>query len=102
MAFVRARATSSSSLSVTWGRIPRAGLHGNLRGYKIVYRALNDHNNEDQVDQYYVRKVVPFQHHIAFRKLLKFTTYGIRVIGYTIGDGRASEEIFVKTAEDRK
>lgn len=94
---MRAKHTSSTSLSVRWGRIPRLQLHGILRGYKILYRVLGDSE-----DVYKFRKAIPFQYQIELRGLLKFTTYGIRVVGFTIGDGKVSEEIIATTDQDRK
>ena len=58
--------------------------------------------NDKQDNIYNVRQAIPFQDRLVLRRLRKFTTYGIRVIGFTIGDSAASEEIFVTTSEDRK
>ena len=50
-----------------------------------------------------VNETIPFTYEITLKNLLKFTKYGIRVIGYTsIGDGKASDEINCTTFEDRK
>ena len=95
--FVTARALSSTTIKVNWDRIPQDKVHGILRGYKILYRAI-DGNGDYMVDE-----TIPFTYEIILKNLLKFTKYGIRVIGYTRkGDGKASNEINCTTFEDRK
>ena len=94
--FVAANALSSTSIKVRWGRIPQEQIHGILRGYKILFRVLGNNDSD-----YMVNETIPFTYEIVLEKLLKFTKYGIRVIGYTsIGDGKASDEISCTTLED--
>jgi hypothetical protein len=95
--FIAANALSSTSIKVKWSRIPKGQVHGILRGYKILYRAID--NNGD----YMVGETIPFTYEITLENLLKFTKYSIRVIGYTsIGDGKASNKINCTTLEDCK
>ena len=97
MNFVTAHALASTSIKVKWGRIHQDQVHGILRGYKILFRAIDDDGD------YMVNETIPFTYEIVLKNLMKFTKYGIRVIGYTsIGDGKASNEINCTTFEDRK
>ena len=90
---MRAKATSSTSLSLTWGEIPRDSLHGILRGYKILFRVVGK-------DIIKTRTTIPIQHQLSLNGLLKYTAYVVRIIGFTIGDGISSGEVFVTTDQD--
>ncbi|XP_028409022.1 protein sidekick-2-like [Dendronephthya gigantea] len=93
--FLTARALSSTSIKVKWGQIPHGMVHGMLRGYKVLFRTIDDDGD------FMVNKTFPTTYEIILKNLLKYTKYSIRVIGYTIkGNGKASNDINCTTFED--
>ena len=89
---------SSTEVYVHWRPVPRGYIHGILRGYMVQYRQASD---PDEV--YRIKTVGPDTHVTKLTELLKYTTYGLRIVGFTsVGSGIASKEVFVTTDEDSK
>ncbi|KAL1423418.1 hypothetical protein MTO96_021173 [Rhipicephalus appendiculatus] len=93
---VTAKATSSTTVVVSWGPVPRAHRSGVLEGYRVVYQA--------------ARESAPMRKHIesnatfttTLTELRKYTTYTVQVLAYTrVGDGALSlPPVAVTTFED--
>ena len=85
---------SSKSISVTWDEVPEADQNGIITSYNISYHSLmENHRNSTAVD-YPGRQV-------NLTGLKEFVNYSITVFASTkIGDGPASDPVYVKTAED--
>ncbi|XP_065308715.1 protein sidekick isoform X2 [Dermacentor albipictus] len=93
---VTAKATSSTTVVVSWGPVPRTHRSGVLEGYRVVYQA--------------ARESAPMRKHIesnatfttTLTELRKYTAYSVQVLAYTrVGDGALSlPPISVTTFED--
>ena len=70
-------------------------LNGLLRGYRILY------HRTDSNETFHV-VVGPSSLSVDLRSLSKHSIYSISVVAFTVGDGRASEEIVIATDEDSK
>ncbi|KAF8795300.1 Protein sidekick like protein [Argiope bruennichi] len=92
---VKINATSSTTIVVNWGEVPKIHQNGIIEGYKVYYGAKN----------------VPFQYKIiesnstfttTLTELRKYTLYSIQVLAFSrIGDGVLSiPPISVRTFED--
>ena len=83
--------TSARSIFVKWSPLPRP-LYGVLRGYRIIYKNLNDSQSEDQsitVDADTLSSEI--------RELEIDSKYKIRVLAFTVADGNASLPVVVST-----
>lgn len=90
---VYAHNTSSTSLEVSWDE-PGDLTHGIFCGVEILYR-LNDSSQKVGVR---VASRTPGHELID---LLKYTLYAISVKPFTLeGEGKESDEVLVRTAED--
>ena len=85
---------SSKSILVTWNEVPPADQHGIITSYNVTYQSLTEnHSNSTTVD-YPVGRV-------TLSDLKEFVNYSITVFASTkIGDGPASDPVYVKTDED--
>lgn len=87
----------SSSVSITWERIPERFRNGIIKGYHIEYHPEDE--NKTAVPKENVNG--NFTSHIL-KSLRKFTTYTIKIAAYTkAGIGPLSNKTF-KTSEDCK
>nr|XP_058950117.1 protein sidekick-1-like [Pocillopora verrucosa] len=92
---VRGHNTSSTSILVEWDDVPAYDQNGIIMSYNITYQSLTEnHSNSTTVD-YPVRQV-------TLLDLKEFVIYSITVFASTkIGDGPASDPVYVKTDEDK-
>lgn len=90
--------TSSTSLQVTWGEVPKGFVHGILQGYRVFYKKTGDQNSS------YVNSTTgPAERKLHITGLEKFTAYSVKVLAFTRkGDGAVSVNISVLTDEDGK
>ncbi|XP_059483916.1 protein sidekick [Neocloeon triangulifer] len=92
---VEANATSSTTIVVKWGDIPKGNENGIIDGYKVFYGA-------PKVP--FKHKVIPKNttHTTTLTELKKYVSYHIQVLAYTrLGDGVLSmPPVAVKTFED--
>ena len=88
--------TSSTSVNVTWHRVPTGFVHGILRGYRVFYSRTKDSGAN------MMQAVVPSnKRHVQLTALEKFTNYTIQVAAFTrIGNGAMSQALTVSTDED--
>ena len=93
---MRGHNTSSTSILVEWDDVPAYDQNGIIMSYNITYQSLTEnHSNSTTVD-YPVRQV-------TLLDLKEFVIYSITVFASTkIGDGPASDPVYVKTDEDSK
>ena len=93
---IAAHNTSSTSLQVTWGEVPKGFVHGILQGYRVFYKRTGDENNS------YVNSTTgPTERELHITGLEKFTAYSLKVLAFTKkGDGAFSVNISVLTDED--
>lgn len=88
--------TSSTSLKVTWGEVPKGFVHGILRGYRVFYKRTGD-----EINNYLNSTTGPTKRELHVTGLEKFTEYSVKVLAFTIkGDGTVSGNISVSTDED--
>lgn len=89
--------TSSTSLHVSWHKVPHGFVHGILLGYRVLYKVAGGISNNSVVSTSGTTKQKELQ------GLKKFTIYEITVLAFTrIGDGANSISMFVSTDEDSK
>ena len=94
---VQVQILESSSVSITWERIPERFRNGIIKGYHIEYHPEDE--NKTAVPKENVNG--NFTSHIL-KSLRKFTTYTIKMAAYTkAGIGPLSNKTF-KTSEDCK
>ena len=95
---VTAHNTSSTSLQMTWGEVPKGFIHGILRGYRVFHRRTDDE------ESYYLNSTTePTELKLHITGLKKFTEYSVKVLAFTMkGDGEVSNNISVMTDEDGK
>lgn len=95
---VVANATSSTTIVVKWGDVPKEHQNGLIEGYKVFYAA--DLKSPAQ------NKQIPSNSTFTttLTELKKFVTYHIQVLAYTrLGDGEPSKPaVSVRTFEDGK
>ncbi|XP_054261356.1 protein sidekick-like [Macrosteles quadrilineatus] len=96
---VAANATSSTTIVVRWGDVPRQHRNGQIEGYKVIYGTGNPRNPlPPQV------KDIPSNRTFTttLTELRKFVVYSIQVLAYTrLGDGTLSTPpVRVQTFED--
>lgn len=88
--------TSSTSLHVTWGEVPKGFVHGTLQGYRVSYKRTGDKS-----DSYANSTTGPNERELHITGLEKFTAYSMKVLAFTRkGDGAVSVNISVLTDED--
>lgn len=92
---IRAVAVSSEGILVSWLPPPLDTLHGNLEGFKVVYRITRE--DEDETD---ATTIVTKKLGVTLVGLRKYTNYSIQLLAYTrVGEGVASPPIHVMTLE---
>ena len=85
---------NSKSISVTWNEVPPADQNGIIMSYNITYQSLTENHSNSTTVNYTVRQV-------TLSDLKEFVNYSITVFASTkIGDGPASDPVYVKTDED--
>ncbi|XP_060530016.1 protein sidekick isoform X3 [Cylas formicarius] len=93
---VVANATSSTTILVKWGDIPKEHQNGLIEGFKVYYAA----ESKSSVDY----KIIPNNSTFTttLTELRKFVTYHVQVLAYTrLGDGEPSKPaVRVRTFED--
>ncbi|EDO25440.1 predicted protein, partial [Nematostella vectensis] len=91
---VRAVNQSSTSLLVTWDPLPAGHTRGELAGYRVWYRAVDDSDDERVV------LVSSDRSDVIIRDLRLFTVYAVQVEAFTgKGTGPRSEPYRVSTDE---
>uniref|UniRef100_A0A1I8MGF2 Uncharacterized protein n=1 Tax=Musca domestica TaxID=7370 RepID=A0A1I8MGF2_MUSDO len=94
---VQANATSSTTIVVKWGEVPKQHRNGQIDGYKVFYAATN---RGGQV----LHKTIPNNSSFTttLTELKKFVIYHIQVLAFTrLGDGALSTPpVRVQTFED--
>lgn len=93
---ISARASSSSSIVIEWGSVPRRHMNGLIKGYRIQYQALKP-------DAPILNKTVDDNStkSIVISDLKPFTAYHLALAAFTgAGDGVYSSVITVQTLED--
>lgn len=89
--------TSSTSLLVQWSPVPENDRNGVILGYKIFYKRSG--TNDTVVSKH----CIPDTSAADITMLRKYTAYDIQILAYTIkGDGRLSDVVIARTAEDSK
>ena len=90
------RSLSSKSILVTWNEVPPADQNGIITSYNVTYQSLTENHSNSTTVNYTVRQV-------TLSDLKEFVNYSITVFASTkIGDGPASDPVYVKTDEDGK
>ena len=88
--------TSSTSILVEWDDVPAFDQNGIITSYNITYQSLTENHSNSTTANYTVRQV-------TLSDLKEFVNYSITVFASTkIGDGPASDPVYVKTDEDSK
>ena len=91
---VRGHNTSSTSILVEWDDVPAYDQNGIIMSYNITYQSLTENHSNSTTVNYTVRQV-------TLSDLKEFVNYSITVFASTkIGDGPASDPVYVKTDED--
>lgn len=93
---VVANATSSTTIVVKWGDIPKEHQNGLIEGFKVFYAA----ESKSPVQYKQIPNNSTFT--TTLTELRKFVTYHIQVLAYTrLGDGEPSlPAVSVRTFED--
>ncbi|XP_070138921.1 protein sidekick isoform X6 [Drosophila bipectinata] len=95
---VQANATSSTTVVVRWGEVPKQHRNGQIDGYKVFYAAA------DRAGQPVLHKTIPSNSTFTttLTELKKFVVYHVQVLAYTrLGNGALSAPpIRVQTFED--
>lgn len=96
---VEANATSSTTIIVKWGDVPKEHQNGQIEGFKVYYAA-------DQSKSSPQFKLIPSNSTFTttLTELRKYVVYHIQVLAYTrLGDGEPSKPaVTVQTFEDGK
>ena len=93
---------SSRSINVSWSPVPLEDRNGIIQGYKVIYRALPNGNNETEIVNATINDQDKGQT-LTLEKLNEYTNYSIRVLAFTaIGDGPLSVAEVKQTQEDSK
>ncbi|XP_063923433.1 protein sidekick isoform X3 [Zophobas morio] len=93
---VQANATSSTTIVVTWGDVPKEHQNGLIEGYKVYYAA----ESKSPVQYKLIASNSTFT--TTLTELRKFVLYRVQVLAYTrLGDGEPSAPVVsVRTFED--
>lgn len=95
---VEANATSSTTIVVKWGDVPKEHQNGQIEGFKVYYAA--ESKSQPQF------KLIPSNSTFTttLTELRKYVQYHIQVLAYTrLGDGEPSKPaVTVQTFEDGK
>ena len=93
---------TSTSIKVTWSPVKVEDRNGIIKGYKVIYRALPNGDNDTKV----VNITIESQDTgitLPLEGLNEFTNYSIRVLAFTaIGDGLLSVAEVKQTLQDSK
>ncbi|XP_037919149.1 protein sidekick isoform X4 [Hermetia illucens] len=94
---VEANATSSTTIVVRWGEVPKEHRNGQIDGYKVYYGAAN---RGVQVQHKTISNNASFT--TTLTELRKYVVYHIQVLAYTrLGDGALSTPpVRIQTFED--
>ncbi|XP_030078898.1 protein sidekick isoform X11 [Drosophila hydei] len=96
---VEANATSSTTVVVRWGEVPRQHRNGQIEGYKVFYAA-----TDRIISVPVLHKTIPNNSSFTttLTELKKYVVYHVQVLAYTrLGDGALSTPpIRVQTFED--
>ncbi|CAH0555093.1 unnamed protein product [Brassicogethes aeneus] len=94
---IEANATSSTTIVVKWGDVPREHQNGLIEGFKVCYVAADPKSPLEY-------KVIPNNSTFTttLTELRKFVVYHVQVLAYTrLGDGEASKPpVVVRTFDD--
>ncbi|XP_022809697.1 protein sidekick-1-like isoform X2 [Stylophora pistillata] len=92
---------SSRSIIVSWSPVLLQDRNGIIKGYKVLYQALPNGNNETETVNITSNDQDKGQT-LTIRELNEFTNYSIRVLAFTaVGDGRLSAAKVNRTLEDK-
>ena len=86
--------TAPHNITVFWNTVPTGYVHGNLLGYRLVYRKIK------VADEYFsglkqVKKFDRWTMHTTLEVVDNYAVYSISVLAFTVkGDGKASEAIY--------
>ena len=87
--------TSSTSIKITWGDVPKELIHGILLGFHVACKS--DDNGSDR----HFKDLVRTEHKWTFRRLRKYRNYSCQLRAYTnFGIGNWSEKLVISTDED--
>ena len=93
---------TSTSIKVTWSPVKVKDRNGIIKGYKVIYRALPNGNNDTKVVNITIESQ-DTEKTLSLERLNEFTNYSIRVLAFTaIGDGPLSVAEVKQTLEDGK
>lgn len=95
---VEANSTSSTTIVVKWGDVPKEHQNGLIEGFKVFYAA----ENKSPIQYKQIASNATFT--TTLTELKKFVIYHIQVKAYTrLGDGEPSKPaVRVRTFEDGK
>ncbi|KAG5875403.1 hypothetical protein JTB14_028474 [Gonioctena quinquepunctata] len=93
---IEANATSSTTIVIKWGDVPKEHQNGLIEGFKVFYAA------ETKSPAQYKQIPINSTFTTTLTELRKFVTYHIQVLAYTrLGDGEPSKPaVSVRTHED--
>ena len=87
--------TSSTSIKLTWGDVPKALIYGILVGFHITCERVNN------VSDRHIQDLTPTKHEWTFIGLKKYRNYSCQLRAYNnFGDGNWSEKLVISTDED--
>ena len=93
---------SSRSINVSWSPVRLEDRNGIIQGYKVIYRALPNGNNETKMVNVTINGQDKRQT-LTIGELNEFTNYSIGVLAFTaVGDGPLSVAEVKQTLEDSK
>ena len=93
---------TSTSIKVTWSPVKVEDRNGIIKGYKVIYRALPNGNNDTKVVNITIESQDTGKT-LSLERLNEFTNYSIRVLAFTaIGDGPLSVAEVKQTLQDSK
>ncbi|XP_071796641.1 protein sidekick-2-like isoform X2 [Asterias amurensis] len=92
---VAAQATGATTITVTWGPVPKIDQNGAILGYKVLYMYQQSNSGTEVLD-------VPGEDASTgmVTGLRGYTSYTLTVLAYTrMGDGTSSQAVIVETEE---
>ena len=91
---------SSTSLRVTWTKIPNSLVQGNIKGYAVLFFAVRDGRNNIENVTLNNGNV----NEIILVDLKKYTNYSVQMLGFTEEDkiGPQSTPVYAMTGQDGK
>ena len=93
---------TSTSMKVTWTPVKVEDRNGIIKGYKVIYRALPNGDNDTEVVNITIESQ-DTEKTLSLERLNEFTNYSIRVLAFTaIGDGPLSVAEVKQTLQDSK